>query len=157
MKVLDLNILLYAINRDSPRHAEAKAWLESVMSGEETIGIPWVVILGFLRIATNRQIFPRPMSADDACTVVDGWLAQDPVVALNPGDEHWPTLLRLLRDAGTAGNLTTDAHIAALAIEHGGELCSTDTDFARFSHLRWTNPLPRKRLSRELVDEERGE
>lgn len=141
MKVLDLNILLYAVNRDSPRHADAKAWLESVMSGEETVGIPWVVVLGFLRLSTARQVFARPLSTDEACRIVGGWFEQDPVVALNPGDEHWPTLHRLLREAGSAGNLTTDAHLASLAIEHGAELCSTDADFARFPHLRWTNPL----------------
>lgn len=142
MKVLDLNILVYAINRDSPRHAEARTWLESVMSGEETVGIPWVVVLGFLRIATNRRIFPRPLSIGEACRIVDGWFAQDAVTALNAGDEHWQTLNRLLLQAGSAGNLTTDAHLATLAIEHGAELCSTDADFARFPHLRWVNPLP---------------
>ena len=141
MKLLDLNILLYATNRDSPRHPAAKAWLESMLSGEESIAIPWVVVLGFLRIATSRQVLPRPISADEAITVVHGWLAQPPVIALNPGDEHWRVLTRLLSDAGSAGNLTTDAHLAALAIEHGAELCSTDTDFARFPHLRWLNPL----------------
>ena len=141
MKVLDLNILLYAINRDSPRHADAKAWLESAISGEETIGIPWVVILGFLRLTTSRQVFQRPLSTDEACGIVEGWLAQDSVIALNPGDEHWPTLHRLMREAGSAGNLTTDAHLASLAIENGAALCSTDADFARFPHLRWVNPL----------------
>jgi toxin-antitoxin system PIN domain toxin len=142
VKVLDLNILLYAVNRDGPRHAEARAWLEDVLSGEETVAIPWVVVLGFLRIATSRRVFPRPMSPDDACRVVDGWFAQDAVVPLNPGEDHWPTLRRLLMAAGSAGNLTTDAHLAALAIENGAELCSTDAEFARFSQLRWTNPLP---------------
>ena len=142
MKVLDLNVLLYAINRDSPRHAEAGAWLEAVMSGEETVGIPWVVVLGFIRIATNRRIFPRPMSTDDARLVVDGWFARDAVVALNPGDEHWRILSDLLAGTGSGGNLTTDSHLAALAIEHGAELCSTDADFARFPHLQWVNPLP---------------
>lgn len=141
MKVLDLNILLYATNRDSPRHAVAKAWLESSLSGEESVAIPWVVVLGFLRIATSRQVFPRPISVDEAITVVDGWFAQPPVIALNPGDGHWRVLASLLAEAGSAGNLTTDAHLAALAIEHGAELCSTDTDFARFPKLRWLNPL----------------
>ena len=142
MKVLDLNILLYAFNRDSHRHAEAKSWLEATLSGEETIAIPWVVVLGFLRIVTSRRVFPRPMSSEEACTAVDGWFAREAVVPLNAGEEHWPTLRHLLSSAGSAGNLTTDAHLAALAIENGAELCSTDADFARFRELRWTNPLP---------------
>lgn len=141
MKVLDLNILLYAVNRDSPRHAASKEWLESTLGGEESVAIPWIVVLGFLRIATSRQVFAHPIAVEEAVAVVDGWLSQPPVVPLNPGDEHWRVFTRLLADVGSAGNLTTDAHLAALAIEHGAELCSTDTDFARFPHLRWTNPL----------------
>lgn len=141
MKVVDLNLLLYAINRDSPRHAAAKAWLESALSGEETVAIPWVVVLGFLRIATNPQVMPRPISVDDAVDVVDGWFAQPSVIDLSPGDEHWRVLKDLIVEAGTAGNLVTDAHLAALAIEQGAELYSTDSDFARFARLRWTNPV----------------
>lgn len=141
MKVVDLNLLLYAINRDSPRHAASKDWLESILSGEESVAIPWIVVLGFLRLSTSSQVFPRPISVEQAVDIVDGWLAQPPVIALNPGDEHWRVLTRLLMEAGSAGNLTTDAHLAALAIEHGAELCSTDADFARFPQLRWRNPL----------------
>jgi toxin-antitoxin system PIN domain toxin len=141
VKVLDLNILLYAINRDSPRHAAARTWLERTMSGEETVAIPWIVILGFLRLTTNRHVFPHSMSTGEACAVIDGWFLQEAVVVLNAGDEHWPTLKRLLLDTGTAGNLTSDVHLAALALENGAELCSTDADFGRFTHLRWTNPL----------------
>jgi toxin-antitoxin system PIN domain toxin len=141
MKVVDLNLLLYAVNRDSPRHADARAWLESVLSGEETVALPWVVLLGFLRIATSPHILPRPITIEQAIDVVGSWLAQPPVIALSAGDEHWRILTDLLSDAGSAGNLTTDAHLAALAIEHGAELCSTDGDFARFRHLRWVNPL----------------
>ena len=141
MKVLDLNVLLYAVNRDSARHEAAKDWVESTLSGEETVGLPWVVLLGFLRIATSRHILPNPITIDQAIAVVDAWLAQPPVVALTPGDEHWAILRGLLSEAGSAGNLTTDAHLAALALEHGAELCSTDADFARFPHLRWVNPI----------------
>lgn len=144
MKVLDLNVLLYAVNRDSPRHEAARAWLESTLSGEETVALPWVVLLGFLRIATSAHVLPNPITIDQAVSVVDGWLAQAPVVALSPGDEHWAILSRLLSEAGSAGNLTTDAHLAALALEHGAELCSTDADFARFPQLRWVNPLARR-------------
>lgn len=141
MKVVDLNLLLYAINRDSPHHAPAKAWLERTLSDEEPVALPWVVLLGFLRLATSARVFPQPLVPDQALMVVDGWLGRTPVVALAPGDEHWRILRELLAESGTAGNLTTDAHLAALAIEHGAELCSTDSDFGRFPQLRWVNPL----------------
>jgi len=141
MKVLDLNVLLYAVNRDSAPHRRAKAWLDGLLSGEEAVAIPWVVLLGFLRLTTNARIMPRPLAPAQALTVVDGWLAAPSVVPLHPGEEHWRILRELLAASGTAGNLTPDAHLAALAIEHGCELCSADGDFARFPALRWTNPL----------------
>jgi toxin-antitoxin system PIN domain toxin len=143
MKVLDLNLLIYAVNRDSGFHARARSWLEATLSGDEPVGIPWAVILGFLRIATSDRVLPKPLKPDQGLTIVTGWLAQPAVFALSPGDGHWTTLRRLLDEAGTAGNLTTDAHLAALAIENGAELCSTDSDFARFPNLRWMNPLAR--------------
>jgi len=99
------------------------------------------VLLGFLRIATSGRIMPRPLTAEQAADVVDGWLAHPIVVPLSETEEHWPQLRTLLLTSGTAGNLTTDAHLAALAITHGCELCSTDGNFARFSGLRWVNPL----------------
>lgn len=141
MKLLDLNLLLYAVNRDSAPHRPAKAWLERVLSGDEPVAIAWVVLLGFLRVATSHRVLPRPLAAEQALGVVEGWLALPSVVALSPGDEHWRILRELLGASGTAGNLTTDAHLAALAIEHGCELCSSDGDFARFGRLRWVNPL----------------
>ena len=141
MKLLDLNLLIYAVNRDSAPHQAAKAWLEDLLSGGEAVALPWVVILGFLRLTTNARILPRPLTPKQAMTVVDGWLARPMVVALHPGDEHWHILRDLLAASGTAGNLTSDAHLAALAIEHGAELCSADGDFARFAQLRWVNPL----------------
>ena len=143
MKLLDLNILVYAVNRDSPSHDAAKAWLEDVLAGDEAIAIPWVVLLGFLRLTTSHHIMPRPLTAEQAMAVVDDWLALHGVVTLHPGEEHWVRLRALLAASGTAGNLTTDAHLAALAIEHECELCSTDADFARFGRLRWVNPLAR--------------
>lgn len=138
---MDLNLLLYAVNRDTTHHARAKGWLERLLSGEEPVALPWVVLLGFLRLATSARIFPQPLTAEQALTVVDGWLARSHVVRLAPGDGHWTILKDLLSDAGTGGNLTTDAHLAALAIEHGAELCSTDSDFARFRRVAWVNPL----------------
>jgi toxin-antitoxin system PIN domain toxin len=141
VKVVDLNLLLYAVNRDSVHHARAKAWLERTLSGDEPVALPWAVILGFIRIATNERILPRSLSVEQALRAADSWIAQPVVVLLVPGMEHWRVLRPLLTEAGTAGNLTTDAHLAALAIENGAELCSSDSDFARFPGLRWTNPL----------------
>ena len=141
MKVIDLNLLLYAVNRDSPRHSAAMRWLQDAISGEERIGLAWTVLLGFIRVTTSPRVFEHPLSVDDALRTVDAWLSQASVSALEPGEGHWSILRDLLVEAGAAGNLTSDAHLAALAIEHGAELCSTDADFARFKRLRWTNPL----------------
>ena len=141
MKVIDLNLLLYAVNRDSASHERAKEWLEGVLSGEEPVALAWTVLLGFLRLATSPRVFPRPLEADQALELIDGWLALPHVAPLVPGDEHWRILRDLIATSGTAGNLTTDAHLAALAIEHGAELCSSDGDFARFRALRWVNPI----------------
>lgn len=141
MRLVDLNLLLYAVNRDAVHHRRAKAWLETTLSAEESVGLPWVVVLGFLRVATHPRVLSRPLAPEAALSVVDGWLERPNVVALQAGDEHWGILRSLLAEAGTAGNLTTDAHLAALAIEHGCELCSSDSDFARFPDVRWVNPL----------------
>jgi toxin-antitoxin system PIN domain toxin len=141
VKLLDLNLLLYAVNADAVHHRAAKRWLESSLAEDEPVAVPWIVILGFLRIATNGRILSRPLTVAQAITVVDGWLAQSVVRLLSPGDEHWGILNSLLAQTGTAGNLTTDAHLAALAIENGATLYSTDADFHRFGRLRWVNPL----------------
>ena len=144
MIVVDLNLLLYAVNRDSTHPRAAKAWLEDVLSGDEIVGFAWAVVLGFIRLTTNRQIFAAPLSVDDALAVVDSWLEQPNAHVLSAGDQHWTILRELLASAGAAANLTTDAHLATLAIEHGAELCSTDPDSARFRQLRWRNPLAPK-------------
>jgi len=141
VKLLDLNLLLYAVNSDSAHHAAAKAWLEDAFNEEEPVAFPWIVVLGFLRITTNPRIQPRPLTAAKAIAVVDGWLTHPMARMVSPGEEHWRILQQLLQETGSAGNLTTDAHLAALAIEHGATLYSTDTDFQRFRHLRWVNPL----------------
>ena len=141
MKLVDLNILLYAVNRDATRHRVARRWLENTLSGEQPVALPWIVLLGFLRVATHRRILPRPLTSEQALSVVDGWLALPNVRALQAGAQHWIILKELLAETGAAGNLTSDAHLAALAIENGCELCSTDADFGRFRHLRWNNPL----------------
>ena len=141
MKLVDLNLLLYAVNRDAPHHRAAKKWLEDSLASDEPVGLSWSVLLGFLRIATHRRVLPAPLEARQAISVIDGWIDRANVLIVQPGSEHWRILRELLLEIGTAGNLTTDAHLAALAIEHGCELYSSDSDFGRFPWLRWTNPL----------------
>lgn len=141
MKVLDLNLILYAVNGDAVHHRAARQWLDATMSENEPVGIAWVVLLGFLRIATNPRILPKPLTVEQATAVIDALLSHPTARVLLPGEDHWRILKSLVTETGTAGNLTTDAHLAALAIEHGATLCSTDTDFHRFRHLRWMNPI----------------
>ncbi len=140
MQVIDLNVCLYAINKDSVLHKVAKRYLEDALNSEEPVAFAWVVILGFMRIATNPRIFPKPLSASQAMVVIDGWLKQPVAEVLEPGPEHWRTLKELLEESGPAGNLTTDAHLAALAIENGAKLVSFDGDFQRFERLKTVRP-----------------
>jgi uncharacterized protein len=141
MKLLDVNLLLYAVNLDGAQHTAAKVWLERVLSEDEPVALPWVVLLAFLRVSTSGRVFSRPLSAEQALETVGGWLSLPSVRVLHAGVEHWRIFKSLLAETGTGGNLTTDAHLAAMAIEHGCELCSTDTDFLRFPRLKWSNPL----------------
>jgi uncharacterized protein len=126
---------------DSPFHENARSWWDSVLSNSEPVCLPWVTILGFIRISTGRHVLTKPMTHTAACGHVESWFGQPCVRTLDPLPGHWTRVQTLLRDAGTAGNLATDAHLAALAMEHGCELFSTDADFARFAGLRWTNPV----------------
>jgi toxin-antitoxin system PIN domain toxin len=139
--VPDLNLVVYAYNRDAPQHAVARAWWEGLLNGTVPVAIPWVVVLGFLRLMTHRSVLLHPMSPTAALAQIRAWFAQPNVEHLEPGPQHVDLLDRLLSAVGTAGNLTTDAHLAALAIEHQCELHSNDNDFARFPGLRWRNPL----------------
>jgi toxin-antitoxin system PIN domain toxin len=139
--VPDVNLLLYAVNTDAPPHAHAKRWLDAALRGDEPVGFAWVVLIAFVRITTHARVFPSPMALDDALAIVNGWLALPVAVVIEPGPEHWRILQRLLRDAQRGGNLTTDAHLAALCIERGATLHSADADFTRFRGLRWENPL----------------
>jgi toxin-antitoxin system PIN domain toxin len=141
VRIVDLNILLYAVNSDAARHAAARAWWEEALNDDEPVGLAWVVLLGFLRIVTNGRVFPRPLSPEAAMTKVESWLSLENVRIVHEKDDHWDTLKSLLHGAGTAGNLTTDAHLAALAISHDAVLVSCDADFARFKGLRRQNPL----------------
>jgi len=141
MKLLDVNLLLYAVNEDAPLHARARSWVEEAFSGTETIALAWSVLLAFLRLSTRSAIFPKPLKPEEAFGLMESWLAQPYVTVAHPTEKHARLLKELLLPLGTAGNLTTDAHLAALALEHGAELCSCDADFARFPGLRWMNPL----------------
>lgn len=141
MTLLDANVLIYAVNADSPHHRRSKAWLVQALSGTETVAFSWVALLAFLRLSTNPLVFPRPLKPDQALDIIESWLVQPTAVVLGPTERHLAVMRNLIDSVGTMGNLTTDTHLAALAIEHGARLCSTDRDFARFPGLRWLNPL----------------
>ena len=141
MKVVDLNVLLYVVNENAAHHEASLQWWEAAMDGDESVGLPWAVLLGFLRIATNPKVFPHPLDPPTAIGRIDTWLALANTCLVRETDEHWATLRSLLAQSGTAGNLTTDAHLATLAICHGAVLVSCDSDFARFHGLRWENPI----------------
>jgi toxin-antitoxin system PIN domain toxin len=113
--LIDANLLIYAIDSDSPQHKRARPWLERVLSGADPVGLPWIVILAFIRVTTREGIIRRPLTLADALAYVPSWLRQPCVEAVAPGTHHWPILCRLLEATGTAGDLTSDAHIAALA------------------------------------------
>lgn len=132
MKVVDANVLLYAVNTATGHHEAARAWLDRALSGRESIGFDWVVLLAFLRISTRREIFPRPLTVDQAMSTIDFWLGAGPSVVLATGPRHLAVMADLLRDAGTGGNLVNDAHLAALAVQHRATLVSFDRDMARF-------------------------
>ena len=141
MIVLDANILLYAYDSSSAKHARARAWVERVFSEGTLVGIPWQTVSAFLRVVTNTNLPGQRFTTEEAAQVVDQWLEQPNVRFLGPGDEHWSVLRRMLIEGQARGPLVTDAQLAALALEHGGVLYSTDRDFARFPGLRWSNPL----------------
>lgn len=139
--MIDANLLIYAVNEQSPLHRKAKAWLETTLSGPETVGLSWTVLLAFLRLTTRAGVFKSPLTVDSSLDVIDSWLNQPAVVTVEPTAQHFRILRDLIAPLGTGGNLTSDAHLAALAVEHGAILCSTDADFARFPRVRWRNPL----------------
>lgn len=141
MKLPDVNLLVYAADETAVLHRPAREWVEATLSGTETVAFAWLVLIGFVRISTNPRSFERPWNAQRVLDVVDGWLAQPAVTVIHPTERHAAVLRELLVPLGTAGNLTSDAHLAALAIEHGATLCSCDVDFSRFPGLRWVDPL----------------
>ena len=141
MIVLDVNLLLYAYNSASPRHHAAYAWVRETFSGTELVGLPWQTISAFLRISTNARLPGEQFSMERAVAIAQQWIDLRHVRLLAPGERHWGLLQRMLLEGQVRGPLTTDAQLAALTIEHGGVLHTTDRDFARFPGLRWVNPL----------------
>jgi len=141
MIVPDVNLLLYAHINAFPRHRDARKWWEGLLGGQVEVGVSSPALFGFVRIATNRKVFDPPMSVEAAFERVESWFTRSSVRFLQPGPRHLEIAASLLRQLGSAGNLTTDAQLAALAIENQAELHSNDSDFGRFPGLRWVNPL----------------
>jgi len=141
MILLDVNLLVYAHDASSRHHAQARPWWENQLNGSQMIGLSWVALLGFIRLMTNPRIYQNPYSPPEILAIVGAWLEQPHVKIIHPSEHHFARLANLIAAIGTAGNLTTDAHLAALAIERGLILQTTDADFARFPGLKWHNPL----------------
>ena len=141
MILVDANLLLYAVIADYPQHTAAHAWLDARLNGHARVGLPWPSLLSFLRISTNPRLFSRPFAMAEAWRRVDRWLGLDNVWTPAATPRHGDVLGGLLTGPGASPKLVADAHLAALALEHGLVLCSTDGDFARFPDLRWENPL----------------
>jgi toxin-antitoxin system PIN domain toxin len=139
--VVDANILLYAYDAASSYHAKARAWVEETFSGSTPIGLSWQTIGAFVRIMTNSRLPGERFSLPEAVQIVDRWLEQPNIRILVPDEEHWALLRRVIVDGQASGPLVSDAQLASLTMEYGGELYTTDRDFARFPGLRWTNPL----------------
>jgi len=139
--LVDANILLYAEDETSPYHALSRTWWDAKLSGTESVCLCWTVLNAFIRIGTNPRVFTNPLSLDQAITRVQSWLDQPNVCLIQPTQRHWIVFQQMLSGGQAVANLVTDAHLAALAIEHDCELHSTDSDFSRFSGLRWKNPL----------------
>ena len=139
--IIDTNILLFATNEASPEHISAVAWLEDALNGNRRVGLPWESLTGFVRLVTNPRVVPLPMAPADAWSIVDAWLAAPAAWVPVATERHAAVLGDLVRRYRTAGKLVPDAHLVALAIEHGAEIISADTDFARFTEVRWRNPV----------------
>ena len=140
MKIVDANVLLHAIDEQARGHDVARAWLDASLQGSEPVGFGWVVMLAFVRLSTHPAVFPHPLDVRRSTAVLQAWLAQPAAVVVDPTQRHLEILRGLVDAVGTAGNLVNDAHLAALAVEHGAEVVSFDRDFGRFPGLRWRRP-----------------
>ena len=140
MKVVDLNVLLHVVDEGSPHHDTALNWWTSALTSNDRIGIHWNVAIGFLRVATSARVFPNPLTAEQALEVLDAWWQHPNVVVARESDDHWSILRSLLDESGTGGNLSSDAHLAAVAVGYGADLVSFDADFGRFRRVSWERP-----------------
>jgi toxin-antitoxin system PIN domain toxin len=140
VKLLDANILLYAYDSESTQHAASRTWLETAFNDEETIALPWQTILAFVRIVTNPRAVRRPLTGSEACGIADSWLQRPNVLVLDAGERFWQIFQTQIVEAQVSGPLVTDTALAALAMEHGATLCSTDRDFRRFRGLKLLDP-----------------
>lgn len=136
MRLVDANVLLYAVNEDAPHHDTARGWLDRALSGSEAVAFAWVVLLAFLRLSTRADLFRRPLTFEEAAAVVAGWIAAGPAIVVHPTERHLALLRGLVEGSGTAGNLISDAHLAALALEYDAYVVSYDRDFGRFAGVR---------------------
>jgi uncharacterized protein len=139
--LVDANVLLYAVDRRSTFHSVAKEWLTGALNGTTRVGIPWMSLVAFIRISTHPRASPSPLTPDDALRHVTDWLAAEPVWVPSPGPRHAEVLARLVTRADARGGLVSDAHLAAIAVEHGLTVISADSDFARFAEVRWSSPF----------------
>ena len=140
MKLVDANVLLYAVNTDAEQHDRSRRWLDAALSGSDTVAFAWVALLAFVRLSTKLGLFPSPLTADEAMDRIDAWLSAGPAVVVEPTIDHARIVRDLLREVGAGANLVNDAHLAALAIEHRCTVVSFDNDFSRFTGVRWERP-----------------
>ena len=140
MKIVDANVLVYAVNRDSDSHKASRRWLDGALSGEARVGFAWVALLAFVRLTTKPGVFPRPLAPEQATGQVEEWLAAPSAQTVGPTARHPRLLADMITAVGTGANLVTDAHLAALAREHRAEIVTYDHDFARFPSIAWARP-----------------
>jgi len=139
--LVDANLLLYAYHPRADQHDKSRTWLESMLSSRELVRFAWLTLWAFLRIGTNPRAFDQPLTVSEAQAAISSWLAQPSASILEPGERHWDILSDVLHKGQTSGPLVLDAVLAAIAIEHGATIFTTDRDFARFPDVKWTNPL----------------
>jgi len=141
VNLVDANVLIYARNRSDSRHEQSREWLDAALAGNETVGFPWVSLLAFLRLSTKIGLFPQPLAVDEALEQIRTWLSSPSAVVAQPTERHFEVLANLVEGVGTGGNLVTDAHLGALALEHRCAIVSFDRDFGRFPGVKHREPL----------------